>query len=61
MAPRVRSWKWLEMAEETRVIAAEVGDNDLGRALLEAAISYEDFAKLGEFAACEPSDRPPNW
>ena len=61
MAARVRSWRWLEMAEEARAMAAEIGDNDLGRAVLEAAISYEEFAKLGELAAWQPdSDWLPN-
>ncbi len=61
MTARVRSWRWLELAEEARTIAAEIGDNDLGRAVLEAAISYEEFAMLGDLAAWEPdSERLPN-
>jgi hypothetical protein len=54
MAARLRTWKWLELAGEARTIAAEIGDNDLGRAVLEAAISYEEFAKLDDLAAWEP-------
>ena len=61
MAARVRSERWLEMAQEARAIAAEIGDNELGRAILETAISYERFARLGQLAAWEPDgDRAPH-
>ena len=41
------------MAEEARTIGAEIGDNALGRAILETTISYEEFAQQGEL-------RPPS-
>jgi hypothetical protein len=51
------------MAEEARTMAAEIGDNDLGRAVLETANSYEEFAKYGDrLAAWElgGGNGPPN-
>jgi hypothetical protein len=55
---RVRSGRWRDMAEEARTIAAEIGDNDLGRAVLETAISYEEFARFYHAVWMAPVTNP---
>lgn len=61
MAIRDRSGRWNELAEETRAIAAGLGDARAIQTMLEIAERYERLAQYTEAqAASEAGDAPPH-
>lgn len=49
MAEKSLSARWMELAGEARFAASELGDTELGRAMLKVAARYERIATRAEF------------